>query len=476
MHTRVPILALAVLAFLAAACARDAPRLNVVVIVMDTARPDLLSVYGHPRPTTPYLEKLATSATRYDRAYSTSSWTLPAHASLFSGESPEVHHTAQSNTRFPAEMPLLAEELAGAGYQTAGFSNNPWIAATSGLDRGFESFVDRGRLHSEFVGGTVHPTVAAVTRWLETERDAERPAFVFVNLIEPHMPYRPAWTHADDFFASKPEWKQATDELFPPRSGAAGLVVRHYGRRDPLKETDWPRLASLYEGELRTCDDVVRQIVGSLDAALDPDNTLLFVLSDHGENLGDHDHINHVFNLYESNVRIALLARGPGFEHGAHEAELVQITDLHPTALAAAGLGGRSGSDALDLRAGLPDERVLRASLEWPKITLTVFPEEISRNGGPVDRYKRALAAAITTRWKLIRGSDGTVEIYDLAADPNELTPIDTSTFDSRTLAALQTFLDRTDAVASGSGADGAPDLPTDPATLDALRSLGYTR
>ncbi len=468
------------LAFLAGSCARHESLPNIVVIVMDTARPDLLSAYGHPRPTTPFLEKLATSATRYDRAYSTSSWTLPAHASLFSGEPPEIHNTAQSNTRFPAEIPLLAEQLGGAGYQTAGFSNNPWVAATSGLDRGFESFTDRARLRDEFARGTdsptEHPTVAAVSRWLDTERDADRPAFVFVNLIEPHMPYRPPWAHADDFFASEPDWKRASDELFPPSSGAADLVVRHYARRDPLKNEDWPRLTSLYEGELRACDDVVRRIVESLDAVLDPDNTLLFVLSDHGENLGDHDHVNHVFNLYESNVRIALLARGPGFERDSHEAKLVQITDLHPTLLAAAGLEARGGSNALDLRAVLPEERVLRASLEWPKITLTVFPEEISRNGGPVDRYKRALSAAITSRWKLIRGSDGSVEVYDLAADPNELAPIDTGTFDSRTFAALQAFLDRTDAIAPGSGGDGAPDLPTDPATLDALRSLGYTR
>jgi arylsulfatase A-like enzyme len=466
----------ALIAIGASSCGRDAARPNIVVIVMDTARPDFLSAYGHPRPTTPFLDELAKHSTRYDRAYSTSSWTLPAHASLFSGEPPEVHHTAQANTKFPAELPLLAEQLAAAGYQTAGFSNNPWVSATSGLDRGFESFVDRWRAGAGVERPVGQPTVSAVDDWIAKQRDTERPAFVFVNLTEPHMPYRPPWEFTQEFFGTEPEWRRAMDGLFPPRTNPAALMVRHYSRVDPLSEADWPQLSGLYEGELRSCDDVVRRIVESLDGALDPENTLLFVLSDHGENLGDHDHVNHVFNLYESNVRIALIARGPGFDRGAHEKRLAQITDLHPTSLAAAGLAQTGSHAAFDLRAGMRDERVLRTSLEYPKISLSVFPEPIQHSGGPLDRYKRALSAAVTSRWKLIRASDGTVEAYDLLADPNETNPLDLERLEPRVFAALQAFLDQTDDARSGRDLEGAGDLPTDPATLDALRSLGYTR
>lgn len=460
----------------AASCGQRDARPNVVVIVMDTARPDYLSVYGHPRPTTPFLDSLAHSATRYDRAYSTSCWTLPSHASLFSGEPNEVHGTAQANTQFPADLPLAAQQLGQAGYQTAGFSNNPWISKTTGLDRGFETFVDRWRGASEQPRPAGHPTVAAISEWIGSKRDAERPAFVFVNLTEPHMPYRPPFAHAEDFVASEAEWRRSIDDLFPPKSGASGLMVRHYARTEPLAAEDWPRLSSLYEGELRACDDVVRQIVQSLDAALDPENTLLFVLSDHGENLGDHDHVNHVFNLYESNLRIALLARGPGFRRGAHEDRLVQITDLHPTILAAAGLAPTGSRDALDLRGELPRERVLRASLDWPKITLTVFPDPLSADGGPLDRYKRALSAAVSPRWKMIRGSDGSVEVYDLLTDPDETRPVALQETEPRIHAALQAFLDRTDQARPRSEDGDGAGLPTDPATLDALRALGYTR
>jgi arylsulfatase A-like enzyme len=468
-------LAVSILCALAlAACDRAAAPPHVVVIVMDTARPDLLSAYGHPRPTSPFLDSLLSSSTRFDRAYSTSCWTLPSHASLFSGVSNEVHHTIQASTRFPSELPLLAEELAARGYQTAGFSNNPWISATTGLNRGFATFVDRWRANKEAQAGR-HPTIMSIEAWLRDERDPEKPAFVFVNLTEPHMPYRPRWEHANPFMTSQEEWRTSMTEFFPPRTGATALMLRHYSRQDPLDPRDWPRISALYEGELRACDDVVRGIVERLDDVLPPEKTLLFVLSDHGENLGDHDHVNHVFNLYESNLRIVLLARGPGFAPGAQERRLVQITDLHPTILAAAGVEDARAGEAIDLRGALPDERVLRASLDWPKLTLTVFPDEVARDGGPLDRYKHDLAAAVSRRWKLIRSSDGRVEAFDLENDPHERTPIDLERVEPRVHAALLSFLDRTDARPGASSGSGTS-LPTDPATLEALRSLGYTR
>src|SRR5678816_3797646 len=105
-----------------ACCSRTPPPPNVVVIVLDTARPDYLSVYGHPQPTSPFLEEFARSGVRYDCAYSTSSWTLPAHASLFTGLLPESHGATQNHPKLDEELPVLAERLAQKGYRTAGIS------------------------------------------------------------------------------------------------------------------------------------------------------------------------------------------------------------------------------------------------------------------------------------------------------------------------------------------------------------------
>jgi arylsulfatase A-like enzyme len=465
----------ALLAALLPACSRSEPPPNVVVIVMDTARPDYLSAYGHQRPTTPFLERFAADATRYERAYSVSCWTLPAHGSLFSGEPPEVHRLTQANTRAAPDLRLLAEDLQGAGYQTAGFSANAWISKSTGLDRGFEHFSDRLHLAAqrESAGGE-HPTVADLRGWL-AQRDPERPAFVFVNLIEPHMPYRPPWEAAQPFLQSPDDWRAGIRDLFPPKTAATATTVRHYARQRPLDETEWRQLRGLYEGDVRQCDEIVRRLVDEVDRSLDPRRTLLFVLSDHGENLGDHDHVSHVFNLYDSNLRIALFARGPGFAPGAVERRLVQITDLHPTILRAAGLEPCAGSAALDLRRPLPDERILHASLDWPRITLTTFPEPLRADGGPLDRYKRSLVAAVSARWKLIRGSDGSVEAYDLRADPDEQRPVALDTLAGPVRTGLEAFLEVSARGAAASGAGDVP-LPTDPQTLEALRALGYTQ
>src|SRR5206468_671359 len=113
-----------ILACALSGCSRAQRNPDVVVIVMDTARPDYLSAYGHPHPTTPFLDEFARQSVRFDRAYSTSSWTLPAHASLFTGTAPEIHQATQKNPVLGNELPVLAERLASAGYQTVGFSNN----------------------------------------------------------------------------------------------------------------------------------------------------------------------------------------------------------------------------------------------------------------------------------------------------------------------------------------------------------------
>ena len=109
---------------------------NVVVIVMDTARPDFMSVYGYERPTTPFLERFAAAGRRFDRAYSVSSWTLPAHASMLTGVLPAKHGAVWHHQEVSKDTPLLAERLRAAGYQTAGFSTNILVSNRTGFDRG----------------------------------------------------------------------------------------------------------------------------------------------------------------------------------------------------------------------------------------------------------------------------------------------------------------------------------------------------
>ncbi len=451
----------------------DSPKPNVVVIMLDTARPDYLSVYGHPRPTTPYLEEFAATGTRYDRAYSTASWTLPAHASLFSGTLAEIHRATQTNTMVDPQLPLLAEQLQRDGYETAGFSNNSWISKATGLDRGFTTFMDGWKRHaSQEKGATIHPTVAAVQSWFASRAESKQPFFLFVNLIEPHMPYLSNWQDAAAFFESKRAWQSALERLFP-EDESNQTTVRHYARETPLTESEWHDLRRLYESSLRRTDGVVRSIMAAVDAASERENTLVFLVSDHGENLGDHEHVSHIFNLYDSNLRILLLARGPGFVAGAKDAHLVQITDVHRTILHAADIRAGDDCSGLDLREPLPDQRLLAASLVYPKISLGLFPENMRQEGGALDPYKRELRSAISTRWKYIRGSDGTVEIYDLLEDPHEQRPLDPQAVGLDVVKGFEAFIETTKSRVRGHPERG---LPEDPEVLESLRALGYTQ
>lgn len=452
------------------ACSRAKPLPNVVVIVMDTARPDYLSVYGHEKPTTPFLERFGREATRFDRAYSTSSWTLPAHASLFSGTLPHEHGAVQTNPRIEPELTLLHEHLARAGYDTAGVSENVWISDATGLARGFGEFHGKEEIGAERRGGAeVPPALTAVESWLASGRDESKPFYLFVNLTAPHMPYTPSFEDAKPFVPSRAAYESARATLFP-RNSPKFTTVRHYERRSPLSGDEWRALRALYEGDLVECDRLVERIVALVDAASPPDETLVFVLSDHGENLGDHDHVSHVFNVYDSNLKIALIARGPGFAKGAVNDRLAQITDVYATVLRAAGLEPEKGLGLFDLRGELPQERLLGASLDFPKLSLETFPEATRAAGGPLDPYKRELEAAISARWKVIRDETGRVEIYDLIADPNETRPLGADVAGEGVTSGLGAFLD----VVRGKKTGRASELTDDPAMRAQLRALGY--
>lgn len=463
---------------------------NIVMIVLDTARPDLLSVYGHPRPTSPFLESFAKSGTRFDRAYSSSSWTLPAHGSLFTGMSPERHQANQTSPRVAPSIPLLAEPLHQAGFQTAGFSGNMWVSELSGLDRGFEHFenLNKGiyepymrKLATDRAGVRTAPEdhyiAGRVRNWLTEERDPERPFFLFVNLVEPHLPYLPHWDAARHFLRS-PQERWESIQRFYPEGVTRGYLLRHYGRKNPLSKEERDAVTSMYLGALRAVDEIAGAVVAAINAVSDPEGTLVFILSDHGENLGDHGHVTHIFNLYDSNLRILCLARGPGFPAGAVERKLVHITDLHATAVAAAGIEPGPGAGGLDLRQGVPGDRVLSATLDYPSVSLGLFPKAFSKTG-VLDAYKVELRAAVGPRYKLIVGIDPSgkpvrEEIYDLVVDPNEANPLSPSSVDADSLRRLRAAIGN--GMQSSLRGEAAPLDELDEETLESLRALGYVR
>lgn len=340
-----------------AACGTHAPvRPNLVLLVLDTARADRFSCYGYARPTTPAVDALAARGILFREARSVAPWTLPAHASMFSGLPPRDHGATWAAFSEPETAPLrelvarelaparpermLAARLAAEGYRCVGFSPNPWVARSKGLALGFDEFHELWRDEERAAFDQPKPadalaatlsgaTVRGVRRML-AERDAEQPFFLFVNLLDAHFPYEPP-------------------EPFRARLGgtdAAVARVQQGGRRAELAmiagAAPFPReeLSALYDGELATADHFVGELVAALEEAGVFDDTLVVVTADHGEQLGEEGRWSHQLSVSEELLHVPLVLKLP---HGARAGEvrddpLASNLDVYATLLAAAGI------------------------------------------------------------------------------------------------------------------------------------------
>jgi arylsulfatase A-like enzyme len=429
---------------------------NVLLVVLDTTRSDRLSLYGYERETTPNLERLAASSTVYDTAYATSTWTAPSHASLFTGLYPHGHGVTQMAWDLPAAQETLAELLRDAGYDTVGIVGNPMVGRRLGFDQGFDEYYETWE--ESAAGEGTHPAVRHLERFLDNR--GSRPFLAFVNLIEPHSPYDSGKTYRGEFVAEDPP----------------ALEQNHwrayYRGRKTFSDRELRHLGDLYDAELRYADELVGRLVALLEERRLLDETVLVVTSDHGENLGDHGMLDHVFSLYETTVRIPLLVRFPGvFEPGRRVSAPVQLVDLFPTLLGLAGVE-RAGGHGIDLRGPVPaDDRPVLLSYDYPRQAFVALGR--GAHHPALAEYKRRLFALRLHDLKLIVGDDGHLEFYDLAADPAERNDL-AAAGDAR----LPELLKRTRTLLiepSGVGPErAAPGPEQDAETLERLRSLGY--
>jgi arylsulfatase A-like enzyme len=340
---------------------------NILLIVLDTVRADRLSVYGYPRRTTPALEGLARRGIRFDEARSAAPWTLPSHASFFTGRWPHelgVVWKAPLHTRHP----MLAEYLASRGYQTAGFVGNiQYCSYETGLARGFVHYEDypfdvvhlrpfRTAILGEFawnaatwLGVSIGTSrfspvlhwLMSVGRkdagaindeflgWLSHRHDPERPYFAFLNYYDAHAPYLPPEgtrfrfgpgpRTLDDFFVLGERWNEF-DKL-----------------RLTQKYIDL--ILDSYENCLAYLDGRVGRLFVELQRRGELKRTIVIVTADHGEELGDHDLFEHGESLYRPESRVPLLFVLPSGAHGGDVLrQTVSLRDLPATVVDLAGV------------------------------------------------------------------------------------------------------------------------------------------
>jgi arylsulfatase A-like enzyme len=369
---------------------------NILLITLDTTRRDRLGCYGHGRPTSPNLDRLAAGSLRYTRAIAPSNWTLPSHASLFTGK-----FTTSHGARFDPEGPLslvglegppefwrrfrarglspaettLAMMLREEGYATGGVGAGPWMKRAFGLDRGFDFWDD------DHIGTANGRPASAVTpaalRWLEA-RGEER-FFLFLNYFDPHFPYSPPLEFARRFL--------------PAGTDPAKL--------NPYKPSLEERSA-LYDAEILFMDHHLGLLLEEMKRLGLYDNTWIIVTSDHGEMLGEHGLLGHGKKLHQEEIHIPLLMKYPEGEAAAGTVDDdIQLTDIMPMVLRRLGLPAPPG-----IQGGVPPKSGHPTIAEY-------YPLEFLSPDGDA-------MAIIEGSMKYLWSAGGGEALYDLAADPGE--------------------------------------------------------
>lgn len=425
------LLATGALTFGLTGCGNRSERPNVLLMTLDTTRRDRLGFYGCERPTSPRLDALAARSQVFSRAIAASSWTLPSHASIFTGKFP-ASHGAQYDPEGPLRLTAaiegpkdwelyrarglsptevtLAETLRAAGYRTSAVVAGPWLKRVFGLDRGFEQYDDReigdvnGRLASEVTG--------AALRFLE--RAGDEPFFLFLNYFDPHGPF----------------------EAPSPFDGTFGN-----------------ELLDRYDEEIQYMDYHVGRLFDAMERSGIFDRTLVVVVADHGELLGEHGKEGHGATLFEEEIHVPCLVKYPGGEvaPGTTDRPLHHV-DVLPLVLERLGLPvpeGIQGSTAEGRRHPLVSE---------------VSPL-------PFMSAEGSFRALYRGSEKLLWNSLGNHALYDLEADPHE--EVNLAGKEGERIRSGVELVEKYWASLPPPG-EAASATALDEETLKVLRSLGY--
>ncbi|MBK7878691.1 MAG: sulfatase [Planctomycetes bacterium] len=429
-------------------------RPNVLLVSIDTLRADHLGCYGYPRDTSPNLDRIARDGVCFERAVSTTSWTLPAHVSMLTGLPISVHgicddrlwsRTDAIGRRIPPPLrgTFVSETLQAAGYATAGFFSFDFLDSIYGFGLGFdawercgadvfsdpelrdeflalraagefaaiEGFLERNAARMERGRRTTPETLDRAIAWLDQhERDEPKdPFFLFVHLFDVHDPYKPP-----------PEYDRFGDPAYSGSIDGRIDTSKNEVLYTGLSRADIARRISLYDGGIAFVDHQLGRLFDRLGALGVDENTLVIVTSDHGEEFFEHGRQGHHRQLYMESLHVPLLMRWPArFPADRRVEGTVGLIDIVPTVLAAAGVRAPNPLSGADLA---PFARGEQANGGRMYVSLLNLFE--ARGAGQDQAHKRIES--------LIRGDEQVlvswcqdqaprIESWDLAEDPREL-------------------------------------------------------
>ncbi len=455
----------------ASGCARAPadPRPSFLLVVLDTVRADAVSALGSEPGVTPAFDALARAGLLYAHAYAEAPWTVPSHASLFSGLGVEHHGVgAARRVVLPEAVETLAERLAAEGYETVGLSENPLVSAPFGLSQGFERYAVRSGedlVAESWDSGTAGFVMSNLETWTRRRRPG-RPFFLFVNLMDAHEPY--AVREANPFL---PEGADA---------GAARRLRQSTARIcDAIPPP--PELAllrGLYLGDVAAADRKLAAIRTRLAERGLAERLVTIVTSDHGEHLGEDRLLDHQFSVHNVLLHVPLVVHGVAGAAPARIEAPVSLLDLAPSLLAWAGaepaaeLSGRPLPVAEPAQPARPLLAVYGGEKpgDWPE-AVRVYPGEKREHCGPGDRVFGDMATLTRYPLKLVWYRHHAPRLFDLSWDPRERSDLAAQRPEVRERLAseLRERLETSGVFEADPAEPAAP-----PEAVERLRSLGY--
>jgi arylsulfatase A-like enzyme len=356
---------------------------DIFIYLIDTLRADKLGAYGSTRQLTPSIDAFAQQAIVFENAIAQCSWTKPAVVSVLSGITPLSHGVTRPRSALPSQVLTLTELLSAAGYETAGVVSNTFVGKEFGFDQGFDTFIQGGN-------------AVRKSKRILAARDHSKPFFYYVHTLEPHGPYKPPREYHDRYARGVPlEYGRMR-------------FLKQYRFHSPGTELE-QKVEALYESEVVWSDSCFGDFIELLKEQGMFRESLVILLSDHGEELWERDRHGHGHSLHSEQLHIPLILKEPGQSRAGRVASLVQQLDILPTVLDYAAI------DIPEHYQGVS----LRRLVDHDDLQRPIF-SSIENRGKQLDHPLRCVTWG---RWQLIiHESDLAPELYDLS-DPSPAAP-----------------------------------------------------
>jgi len=473
----------------------------VLWIVWDTVRADHMSLYGYDKPTTPNLDRWAADARVFENCLSTAGYTLPSHASMFTGLLPSEHCTNNDHPQLSDRYVTIAEIMETYGYRTYLFSANPHISSQGNFTQGFEvaehpwspKFRERamgivrqklvaedqsselGRAFERATDNSARMSIwnikatgvlaqEALLSWLRSKR-RNRPYFAFINYMEAHRPLIPQRGYRQRIMS--PEQVQKSYEV--NRSWTPTWEYTFGLREYDEEEIELTR--ATYDAALVELDALFGRLISVLKNGGFLDNTVVIVTSDHGEHLGEQHMLDHQYSVYQPLLHVPLIVHYPPRLEAGRDARPVVNYDLFPTILDVANLShpAAMGTRAVSVLEAQEDRVRFAEDPSPSRVAMATI--KLNHPDWDPAPWKRQLRALVDGEHKLIWGSDGRHELFDLSADPLERNDLlePRSELATSMERSLDEFYDSLEVCNPG-----RPPSDLTQAQIQRLRALGY--